>query len=185
MTFLFACLWCLVLVFFETVFQVRVWNFAFNLQGLFLLVVFMGFRYRLLAGILGAAFAGWLMETFMAVPHGLVMGVHILVFAGIQAMISHIYVESYLTKSLWVGPLSIGYQYLMGWVAGWPDSLLFARSFLFQAFLQSCINVLFSLPLFMILDFLFEYVNFLGTRKQGALTGADLFQSKSGQRKYL
>lgn len=185
MKILFALVTGLILMIPQTVFHFRMWGISFNLEGILVLVVFIGFRYGIFSGILGACVLGWLMESFMSVPHGYVMMVHVILILAIQSMISHIYAESYIIKSFWLILLSMGYQYLMAMATGWSDAFLFHWAYFIQAVVQSFVNALLGFPLLIILDFFFSPFVGLGSRKHSQLTGADIFQSKSSQRKYL
>ncbi|MDO8520100.1 MAG: hypothetical protein Q7T11_08065 [Deltaproteobacteria bacterium] len=140
-----------------------------------LLVIYLGLTFPFFQGLASVLAVTLLQEAFSAAPHGGFILPSLIVYIGMQALSDRLYTEAYATKALWTFVFSFILYFLAGefsypWLLG---------------LVQSAVNGIFSLPLFILLDSSGEMWGRLSHRRKGHLTGADLYQAQSDQRKYL
>lgn len=184
-SFLFAVLWMTVLIVPQMTIRFFVFGMSFGPGFAALLVIYAGFAMKLTPGFLSVLFIGFTVETFSGVPHGYFIVSNAILFIIIRLVVDRILTEAYLTKSLWVFLFSFVDQCVNGFVTGYRGVVMTGWVFWAGAFFQSFISAVISLPLFMVLDRSMAGWMNIFTRRKGHLTGADLYQAKSPQRKYF
>lgn len=169
--------WGVVLLLIQMITRFHFWGYPIAFNFMFLLIVYQGFSGSSIWGTLLTISLGILSESFSQVPHGSVAVSYLILFFLLKNLHSRIYSEAYVTKSLWVMLLSLINSCLVH-----PQ---FNSFFWIQILLQAVFDFVLSLPLFILLDYGQErWIHFL-TRRRSELTGADLYQAKSPQRRYI
>lgn len=185
MRILFILLWGLILILPQISFRLYIFDLPLGFGLLTLLVIYVGFVFPFVRGLLAVMLLSFVGETFSQVTHGYFILTYAILYIGIQLLADRIYTEAYLTKSLWVLLFSLISQCLTAFVLE-PRGLFFERGiFWLQALLQSFIDCIISFPLFILLDLTLIRWFALFSRRRSNLTGVDLYEAQSKQRKFF
>lgn len=185
MRVIFLILWALVLLFPQLIIRFSVFDVQFGFSLLTLLIIYAGFNYSFIVGIVSVVVISFLVETFSFIPHGYLIVANLILFVGIQLMSDRIFTEAYITKSLWVFLFSLIAQCLTRFALEPSGIFIGSGLFWISSIIQSSIDGLISLPLFILLDGTYHRWIGLFSRQRAQLTAADLFQVKSKQRRYF
>lgn len=185
MRVIFLILWALVLLFPQLIIRFSVFDVQFGFSLLTLLIIYAGFNYSFVFGMMGVIAISFLVETFSFVPHGYLIVSSLILFVVIQLMSEGIFTEAYITKSSWVFLFSLIAQCLTRFALEPSGVFIGSGLFWISSVIQSLIDGLISLPLFIVLDrTYFKWIK-LFSRQRAQFTAADLFQVRSKQRRYL
>lgn len=185
MNVLFIAITSVIFAAFQTTFRISFFGITLGLDMFFLLTAFCGMTLPLVQGLISVVIIALLNETLGHVPIGYFVTVHLVVFLAVKLTTEGLFAESYLIKSLCVFTYAIIHQIFTTIVMGYFSTLSSTFSFWVFCILQSLIHALFSFPLFILMDIVFEKWDGFFHRRTSAVTGADLFQIKNKQRKFI
>lgn len=150
-----------------------------------ILVIAVAFSGNFFSSVITVVFFAFMVTTFSIVDFGDLVIVYLIICSIIKLVLDLIYTEAYLTKSLWVFAFSFVIYTLVGVIFDVTDLVLSNPLFWLQTIIQSLLNAMVSFPFLILLDNLINPWLALFGRKRAQLTGADLYQSQSHQRKYF
>ncbi len=185
MSWLFFILWGFLFLIPQSSLRFPFFGFELGIHTNYILVIYAAFTFPFWEGLIGCILVSALLSTLSQIPPSLMIMSNGILFIAIQTIVDRLYTEAYITKTLWVFPFSMMYQFLNalalnpGWIF-WGD----ADSW-FHIGLQGILDVLISFPMFMILDFTYEFWTRIFSSRRANLTGADMYQVKSQQRKFI
>lgn len=185
MSWLYFLIWGFVLLVPQATLRLPFFGWELGLHLDYILIIYAGFTLPFWEGLIGCVLVSMLMGTLSQIPQSLMILSNGMLFIAIQTIVDRLYTEAYITKTLWVFPFSVIYQFLNalafnpGWIF-WSD-----KDSWFHMFLQGFLDVLMALPLFIILDFTHEFWQTLFSSRKTSLTGADMYQAKNPHRKYI
>ncbi|MBI4412069.1 MAG: hypothetical protein HY541_06265 [Deltaproteobacteria bacterium] len=185
MDILFALVWLWILFNGQLAFRIPFFHGALELGFVTILVIYVGFRFSFLRGLITVALVSFIAETFTLVPHGFIILAHLILFIGIRLLLDQILSEAYLTKSLWVFLFSFFSRLITGFVFDPEGVFIREGSFWIVSPAQAVLNGILSFPLFIALDASYDLWTRLFSRRRRSLTGADFYQVQSKQRKYF
>ncbi len=181
----FGFFWGFVLLIPQGFAEIQFFGFALHMGFIPLLVIYTGFSFPFFRGLLTVILLALMVESFSLLPPGFLIVSYSLLFIILQVLAGQILTESYLTKSFWVF-LSYFLDQLLGTLAFEANPIIVQGGIFWAAAgLQSFLAALLSLPLFMLLDATWEQWQGWFSPTRAHLTGADFFQVKSSQRKFL
>lgn len=185
MKWLLFILWGFVFLIPQSSLRLPFFGFELGIHTNYILIIYAAFNLPFWEGLIGCVLVSTLLSTLSQIPPSLIIMSNGILFIAIQTIVDRLYTEAYITKTLWVFPFSILYQFLNalalnpGWIF-WGD----ADSW-FNFILQGALDVLISFPLFIVLDITYEGWNSVFSSRRANLTGADMYQVKNPQRKYI
>lgn len=150
-----------------------------------LLIIYVGFTSTFFKGLISIVILSFILETLSFIPHGYLITTNSILFIMLTLIVDQIMTEAYVTKAFWVFIFSMVSQLLNRLVFFSPELVLDQGFFWLLSLFNSMICAIISIPLFMIFDLTFEQFKPLFSSRQAHVTGADLYQVKSKQRKYL
>lgn len=175
MIILFFSLVSFFFLFLQSIGQMTLGGGRFHIEWITLLIFYVGFTQNFWRGIMIVSISICLFGAISNVDLGVYLWIHLASFFVIQGIREGMFIETYVTKSLWVFFLSLLIR-----MGGSPASVLWI-----EIILQALLNTLASFPCFILIDVTFEKWLLLVSKKRANLTGADLFQLESGQRRYF
>jgi hypothetical protein len=186
MRFLSFCLLSILLIIPQSLFSVNVGGSRIGIDFFLIFVLYAAFSFNFVSGLSAVFILSYALEIFSVLPHGHLMLVASLVFLSLFLFRDHVFAESYLVRSVWVCVFSLMEQLLVLAARGISGSSFLENKLALVIFLaQALLNGALAFPFFIFLDHFFDKIQDLLGRKPQPLTGADLYQVKSGQRKYL
>ena len=183
MRIVFIMIWAALLLVPQMLFKFHFFNIPLGIGFIALLVIYEGLSQTFFKGLFSVALITFMAEMFSLAPHGILVLPNLILFVGMQLLIDRLYTEAYLTKAFWAFIFSLAGSFLTA-VAFTPEGspILYSMA---GGLMQSAINAVVAFPLFILLDKTCEpWVRFFSSRK-AHLTGADLYQAQSSQRKYF
>lgn len=181
----FALLWGGVLLIPQSLIVVPFFGARLDLALIPLLVIYIGFNYTFFKGLIVVVSLSYFFEVLSFVPPGLVILTNVILFIGLQLLMDRVLSEAYVTKVLWVFLAYLSYQLLILFSFN-QGGIVFTEVQDGLVFLvHALVTALLSFPLFIILDATYLKWQSLFSKKKAHLTGADFFEVKSSQRKYL
>lgn len=179
----FIILWAAFLLVPQMLFRFTLFHLPLGIGFITLLVLYEGFTETFFRGLYGVVVITFMAEALSSAPHGSLILSNLILYVGMQLVIDRIYTEAYATKALWTFALSCAGGFLTA-VAftpqGNPSNYSSAAGLI-----QAGINAVVCFPLFILLDLTGGPWDRFFTRRKGNLTGADLYQAQSSQRKYF
>ena len=185
MDILFALVWFWILFNGQLAFRIPLPPGNLEFGFVTILVIYAGFRFSFVRGLVMVVLISFIGETFTLVPHGFIILANLILFVGIHLLLDQILSEAYLTKSLWVFLFSFFSQLITGFVFD-PDGAFIGQGlFWIISLVQAVLNGVLSFPLFILMDYSHDFWTRLFSRRRAQLTGADFYQVQSKQRKYF
>lgn len=185
MRVLFYLIWIAILLVPQMAVRISLFDLSLNPGFVLLLVLYISFNETFMAGLISVVLLSYFTGIFSFAPQAYFILNYLIIFVAIQMVIDRIFTEAYLTKSLWVFPLSIFFQFLTSFSLDASRLFLGEGEFWFEVLVQAAVNSLVSFPLFIVLDWTYGHWTRIFSRRKAHLTGADLYQAKSNQSKYF
>lgn len=182
---LFGFFWGFVLLIPQGFAKIQFFGFSVQMGFVTLFVIYIGFAFPFFRGLLTVVLLALMTESFSLLPPGFLVASYTLLFVILQVLAGQILTESYLTKSLWVFLFYFLDQLLSTLAFDMNPIVVRGGLFWAAAALQSFLGALASLVLFMIWDATWEQWQGWFSPTKAHLTGADFYQVKSSQRKFL
>lgn len=183
--FFFSIVCGFILLILQQFVQFHIYQFHFSFGLIPLFIIYIGFTYSFTRGFVSVIFLSLIIEAFSFVPMGYLVVTHLILFTSIQVLEDQMLAESYITKSFWVIVFGTLNFILVRLVVHPVLSLSVESAFWLELVLNILIWSVASIPLFIFLDQLHGMWRNRFSMKRADLTGADLYQVKSNQRKYL
>lgn len=182
---LFALFWGIV----GTLTQINIkphWGiFSLTINFVPILVIYMSFTFPFFRGFVALFLVGYFFETFSLAPHGSFIVAILVLYISIRLIANRIFTEAYLTKALWLMPLSIYGQVLILISLRDLSALSFGPAFWTQLIIQGVFDALVGFVIFISLDRSLEAWMSRLHRQRSHLKGADFYELQSEQRKFF
>jgi hypothetical protein len=182
---IYFILWGFILLIPQASLRLPFFGYDIGIHASYILIIYAGFMLPFWEGLIGCILVSILMSTLSQIPQSFMIISNAILFISIKTIVDRLYTEAYLTKALWVFPFSIFYQFLHALTLN-PDWAFWGEARLWSHFIfQGAFDVIVALPLFIVLDLTYELWSRLFSSKRANLTGADMYQVKNPQRKYI
>ncbi len=185
MSWLFFILWGFIFLIPQASLRVPFFGWELGLHADFILIIYAGFTFPFWEGLIGVILVSTLMATLSQLPPSLMIISNAILFIAIRAIMDRIFTEAYITKALWILPFSFLYQILNALALNPDWAFLGHLDSWFNFIFQGGLDIIMALPIFMILDVTYEVWTRIFSSKKANLTGADMYQVKNAQRKYI
>jgi len=157
----------------------------FDLDIIPIWIFYLGVNFSFGSGLIALLPVSYLLGFYSYQSPFVLMMTHVMLFLSIKILMEQIMTEAYLTKMFWTIFFLVINGFLMILAFGSSFLGLLDFSVWKQILLTALVSGVIGLPLMVLLDSLYALWARLVAPHNANLTGADFYQIKSQQRKYL